>query len=151
MSTIHHINKTVRFGTRKTYGGRFYSVYARINYHDGELTISGTEGPLASGNCLGSAGQISAYLVDFENFAPGWDQSKIQTFATVWDKWHLNHLRAACEHQRALGQTWETHPMIECDECGYFLGSEWIKEEIPNSVLKYLDKLPYSDKSPAWV
>jgi len=151
MSTIHHINKTVRFGTRKTYGGRFYSVYARINYHDGELTISGTEGPLASGNCLGSAGQISAYLVDFENFAPGWDQSKIQTFATVWDKWHLNHLRAACEHQRALGQTWETHPMIECDECGYFLGSEWIKEKIPNSVLKYLDKLPYSDKNPAWV
>ena len=150
MTTIHHIDKTVRFGTKKTYGGRFYSVYAHIYYHDGELSITGVEGPLTSGHCLGSAGQIKNYLIDFENFAPGWNQSKIQTFAAVWGKWHLNHLRAACEHQRALGQTWGTHPITECEECGYFLGSEWLKEEIPNSVLKHLDKLPYSDKVPAW-
>ena len=150
MTIIHHIDKTVRFGTRKTVGGRFYSVYAHIYYHNGKLTITGVEGPLASGHCLGSAGQIKNYLIDFDHFAPDWDQSKIQTFATVWDKWHNNDLRPECEHQRALGQTWKTHPSSECDECGYVLGSAWLTEAIPNSVLKHLDKLPYSDKTPAW-
>ena len=66
MAIIHHIDKVIRFGTKKTTGGRFYSVYARIYYRNGALSITGIEGPLASGNCLGSAGQISDSLTDFE-------------------------------------------------------------------------------------
>jgi len=151
MSTIHHIDKVIRFGTKKTAGGRIYNVYAHIYYHNEALSITGVEGPLESGNCLGSCGQIVDSLVDFENFADGWNEARIQDFAGVWDQWHLNDLKAECQHQRALGQTWKTHPSSECETCGYVLGSAWLTEAIPDAILKYLDKLPYSTKKPAWV
>ena len=51
-------NKILKLGTNKTDGGRFYTVYSRIKIVDDKLSITGVEGPLSSGNALGSCGQI---------------------------------------------------------------------------------------------
>lgn len=144
--------KTVRLGTAKTYGGRTYSTYARIEFTEGKLSICGVEGPLPSGNCLGGCGQIDMHLkAEDLNPAPGWTRNKIRDFLNVWNLWHLNDMKAECEHQRARGETWKTHPEAICPDCGYKLGSAWLREEVPADVVDFLLKLPNTDKQPAWV
>lgn len=51
------MNKTVRLGTTKLWK-RNANVFCKIQFVDGKLSITGVEGPLKSGNCLGSCGQI---------------------------------------------------------------------------------------------
>lgn len=87
---------------------RKVQVFCEITYDPkkGTLSISGVVGPMASGNCVGSCGQID---MDFEKtyedreFTYGWDQIKWEQFLRIWKRWHLNDLKPACEHQRALG------------------------------------------------
>jgi hypothetical protein len=113
------MNKTVRIGTINTGRGRWASIFAKIEYIGGKLSITGVEGPLPSGNALGGAGQI---IMSFKEYdargymsirdikpAPGWDRGKIKRFFDLWDRWHLNDMRAGCEHQRALG--WDKEPI----------------------------------------
>jgi hypothetical protein len=38
-----------------------------------------------------------------------------------------------------------------CPICGYKYGSEWRKVEVPADVLEFLQGLPRSDVTPAWV
>lgn len=106
----------------KTYGGRSYNVYMEIEIKDGNLSISGTEGPLPSGNCLGSCGQIIMNFKEYDKrgymnlsdiqlnmLNAGWTKAKLKKFFDIWDEWHLNNVQSACEHQRALGWTYEDH------------------------------------------
>ena len=95
-----NFKKVVRIGTFRTWGGKQGSTFCEISYIDGKLSISGVEGPLKSGNCLGSCGQIQDDIV-IKDFAPGWNQQMLDEFINVWNKWHLNDMRAGCEHQRA--------------------------------------------------
>lgn len=53
-------------------------------------------------------------------------------------KWHLNDMRAECEHQEARGETWTTHPSAVCPDCGYSLGSAWKKRELPADVEQWV-------------
>ena len=73
------------------------------------------------------------------------------TFRYVWTKYHLNHIKSECEHQNELGQTWATHPLSECITCGYILGSNWLKAELPETVISFLESLPETNKIPAWI
>ena len=150
------INKVVRLGTNKTYGGRGYSIYAQIEFDGTRLSISGVEGPLPSGNALGRCGQIYQNL-EIVNYAPGWDKALLSRFLHVWDRWHLNDANSACEHQRALGWTYKEHsdPVTfqgeACPTCGYNIGSAWLLEKVPQDVLDFLASLPDTDRTPAWV
>lgn len=38
-----------------------------------------------------------------------------------------------------------------CPVCGYKYGSKWLKREVPADVLEFLQGLPATDKTPAWV
>lgn len=38
-----------------------------------------------------------------------------------------------------------------CPVCGYKYGSKWLKREVPAAVLEFLQGLPATDKTPAWV
>jgi hypothetical protein len=172
-------NKIVRIGTQKTYGGRAYSVYCRIDYSQGELSITGVEGPLQSGNCIGACGQIvmgmnDEYLKGM-NFAPDWNTARAKKFFAIWERWHLNRLRAGTPRQEAylrelksLGISydyrdgsyyrWAYNKLAEVnlavdDNNGqpYMYGHSWLTEPVPEDVLAWLYELPVTDREPAWV
>ena len=98
--------KVVRIGTSR-YDNREFSIYCKIEFENGNLSISGVEGPLKSGNALGGCGQIvMSYNTDESiktitpNRSSGWSFELIKDFFQVWDEWHLNDMKAGCEHQR---------------------------------------------------
>lgn len=86
-----------------------------------------------------------------ERPARGWSQELINMFWEIWDRWHLNDMRTECEHQRSRGETYKTHPNVECPDCNYRLGSAWLTEQVPDQVLEFLRSLPDTDRTPAWV
>jgi len=228
--------------------GRFSPVFCKAEYTDGKLSISGVVGPLESGNCRGSCGQIDMSFRDGHyperKYTEGWTPELFQRFLDTWREWHLNDLRAGCVHQREMD--WKSCPghyqageicadeavdmkcclcfhswvsvvlpmrdapqrcprcksqLIEsgkirpgmkppapassedmeralrdlkrdgvalvgagksyrcaedklskpCPVCGYKYGSAWLKEEVPASVLEFLQSLPNSLIIPAWV
>jgi len=150
------LNKKVRIGSARHagwYGGkRAYDVFCRIQISDdGRLSITGVEGPKPNGIAAGSCGQIDMHEWNIDTYAPGWSRELEVEFRRVWKAWHLNDMRAECEHQRALGWTYATHPSAECPECGYRLGTSWLREELPESVIEFLKALPPTDTQPAWV
>lgn len=79
--------------------------FAKIQFRDGNLSISGVIGPLRSGNCKGSCGQC---VNEFREGEPtdGWTKEMVQEFCDIWDEWHLNDMRPYCQHQKELG--WNT-------------------------------------------
>ena len=49
--------------------------------------------------------------------------------------WHLNDMRAGCEHQEALG--WGNDKLsVPCPTCGYKYGTAWKKRELPANVIE---------------
>lgn len=74
-------------------------------------------------------------------FATGWDREKLAKVVEVWQRWHLNDMRAECEHQRSRGEKWTTHPAAICPDCGYTLGSAWLYEELPADVVAFIESL----------
>lgn len=157
------INKVVRpFVLKPSWTKRGFSVFIHIKYDGERLSISGTEGPHPAGNCRGGCGQINAsfdkntgLLKENEyagiKFAPGWNVHKWKLLLKYWDDWHLNDMHAGCQHQRDLGWTAQTHLEVPCPICGYQFGTAWLKTEVPQYVLEFLESLPDSDKTPAWV
>lgn len=170
------MNKTVRLGITKTHGGMAYSVYCKINIEDGKLSITGVEGPTLSGNCYGSCGQIGAQLQAVNiSAAPGWNQAKIQRFLKIWQRWHLNDMRAGSPRQEAYLRErineyikekeatyvshydWATRVLNDAglnpdrEYMGYKYGIAWLTEPLPPDVVAWLEALPVADKTPAWV
>lgn len=159
--------KVVRIGTKKTSGGRFYSVFATIRYEDGKLSITGVEGPTKAGNCIGSCGQIEGELEEFANLAKGWTFSKIQTFRKFWKQWHLNDMTAGSPRQEAFlnenGRSDYFQIRESLEKAGlspdteylhdgkpYVYGSDWLTREVPAHVLDFLKNLPDADRPHPW-
>ena len=102
----------VCIGSRPDVGRTF----CHIKWTGERLSISGVEGPKANGDARGSCGQILDHLVtgwDGEpcawTFEAGWSAELLAEFVRVWERWHLNDMRAGCEHQREhdVGRTVE--------------------------------------------
>lgn len=113
MTMTNNFTKVVRFATDKTCNNKDYSIYAEIKFTNGNLSISGVEGPTRDGNCAGACGQIVMHLKDDIKSltpTPQWTVKMIEKFLSIWDEWHLNDMRAGCEHQRA---SWNLEAPIE--------------------------------------
>ena len=165
----NQIAKTIRIGTTQTYRGRWASVYCKIKYKDGKLSISGVIGPLYTGNALGGCGQIDMEFGHknpehndsrYDNptkpseirFAEGWDAEKWLEFLEIWKLYHLNDMNAGCGHQRALGwKDYDKHPSEPCPTCGYKYSTAWLTVLVPEKALDFLASLPDTDQQPAWV
>jgi hypothetical protein len=89
-----------------------------------------------------SGGQIIDEVASVRNFAPGWTRGRVAQLVNIWRRWHLNHLRAGCEHQRTLGwESYDEHPSEPCPTCGYKYGTAWLKEELPAEVVAWAQQL----------
>lgn len=81
-------------------------------------------------------------------------KKKVQRMAEIWERYHLNNMRAGCEHQHKLGWgenkidgKWAGHLyekeggclLKPCPECGYKYGSKWLREEIPAEIIAEIE------------
>ena len=169
MDYFERIDKVVRIGSVKTYGGRWASVFCSIEYKNGRLSISGVVGPLHSGNCLGSCGQIIVNWTPIVNYAKGWTPSMVNRFLDIWNRWHLNDMNAGTPEQMEFVRNYRKnharpsydelcdalknaglYEIVQADGTLYKYGHAWLFEPVPTDVLQFLDSLPVSDKTPAW-
>jgi hypothetical protein len=162
------ISKIVRIGT-----GPYGNVFCKIKFIDGKLSITGVEGPMRNGDAKGSCGQI--IIMDEWNistYAPGWSPELEAEFRTVWGAWHLNDMRAGSPAQHAyldanpIGNATDhyTRACAALRSAGlnpdpnylhkgkpYAYGSAWLRDDVPESILTFLQSLPDTDLTPAWV
>ena len=131
-----------------------YKVFLRaeVNTEKGTFSISGVHGPLANGNCMGGCGQITSTVEKVVKYAPNWNKESVDKLLHMWDKWHLNDMKAGCIHQRELGwSSYDEHPSEPCPVCGYKYGSSWLKEDLTPEFHDWFNALPESEITPAWV
>ena len=145
-------------------------VFCRVEFDGRRLSISGVEGPLRNGDALGGCGQILETLDRLTFYAPGWDADSVSRFAAYWERWHLNDMRAGTPAQETAVKTWladgnrydydrvclmlrgkDLNPDKSNPRDPYRYGTRWLFEAIPLDVLEYLESLPESEVTPAWV
>lgn len=139
------------------------------------LSICGVVGPRRDGDCRGSAGQCRDAIGDVYLYRDGWTPALAQRLGEIWDRWHLNDMRAgspAQEHYlRNIAEPWqrggaEDHytwahsvlgeaelqpdPGHERDGKPYSYGSAWLYEEIPAEVLDELRAMPEAPDPCPW-
>lgn len=66
--------------------------------------------------------------------------------ADIWERWHLNDLKAGCEHQESIPTNAENYGELadaQNAKCtaGYEYGSAWLIEVLPYSVIKFCVEL----------
>lgn len=156
------LNKIIRIGKQQGLG----SLFCRIEFKNGKLSITGVEGPKRDGNAFGSCGQIIMSDWNITEYAPGWNPELVSEFRNIWDRWHLNDMRAGTPAQ---GEWLRQNPVvfkypdsyyIKASEAlsavglnpdnGYKYGSKLLKEEVPKTVIDFLESLPDTDITPAW-
>jgi hypothetical protein len=154
---------------KKNYNGRYYNVFIKIKFTNGKLSISGVEGPMSNGDCLGSCGQIDMTLsndnrLDWK-FNNEWNDEMMTKLLEIWERWHLNDMKAGTPKQEAFIREWKKENRYDytkaCDalakagllyvEHGYKYGSAWLTEEVPQNVIDWLFNLPNTEIEPAWV
>lgn len=96
------------------------------------------------------SGQARESLAEVTEPAPGWTLAEIAELGEIWDRWHLNDMRAACAHMdttiptdahleerygRPDEQGWLL-ANVTCPETGYRYGHAWLTEEIPADVVE---------------
>lgn len=112
---------------------------------------------------------VSAYLAEF---AEGWNEETLNKFLEVWDNWHLNDMVAGSPRQEAFLKANPVtdrlnyydaackvladaglNPDTEYLQDGkpYKYGHSWLKVEVPQNVLDFLEGLPETTRKPAWV
>ena len=179
---MNAINKVVRVGTTLAgYPEAQRSIFAKIEYKDGKLSVSGVIGPKSNGDAHGSCGQ---FIMSFKEYderghatldeitpAPAWDAALVRRFFDAWHRWHLNDLTAGSPAQEQylrdnpIPQSEYAYPKshydVACaklaeaglnpDANGYKYGTAWMREEVPDEVIAFLHALPEADQKPAWV
>ena len=78
------------------------TAFCKIEFQNGNLSISGVIGPYSNGDAAGSCGQC---IDEIRNGTPdfGWNEKMLNRFCDIWEEWHLNDLRPYCKHQKELG------------------------------------------------
>lgn len=168
--TFERVYYIARFIDHK---GTARPVFARaVIDHEGELHITGVEGPKRNGNCHGSCGQI---IMGWQDDPARWttkganfNDEQLAEFMAIWGRWHLNHMRAGSQAQmdwlreHPITVTYpESHYQKACealaavglhpDADGYHYGTSWLREELPDEVIERLASFPASSLEPAWV
>src|SRR5687768_15439862 len=109
MSTMTETKRRERVGT--TDDGDYIVVDLELRRETGErqttdhgtisdpLTVSLSGSAHEKGHREGYAyGQVVDELSRITKPAPGWTLDEVRELAQLWDRWHLNTMRAACAH-----------------------------------------------------
>lgn len=88
---------------------KYGDVFVTITWEDGNLSLSGVEGPKGNGDATGSSGQIVDRLKELVTWDHQYDKAMTERLAQLWERWHLNDMHAGCEHQRDA--TWNERPI----------------------------------------
>jgi len=79
------------------------SIYCTINLEEKKkglcLSIVGVQGPWSNGDCVGPCGQIIDSLKEITTYAEGWDKESVAFFCHIWERWHLNDMKAGSPAQ----------------------------------------------------
>ncbi len=134
-----------------------------------ELGISAVEGPRANGDAYGGCGQCRDSLRELVSHAPGWDSALIAKLADIWDRWHLNLMRAGSPAQEqwlrdnpdeapaypASHYEWQCGRLANAGlnpdpDTGYSYGHTWLNEELPADVIEFVRGLPTTTVTHPW-
>ena len=143
--------RTLNPGTVLVGNGRRANLYVRVEWDGTRLSISGVEGPLCTGNALGSCGQCG--IRKSLSPAEGWTPYMVDGLRSAWESHHLNDTCAGTPEQEAeigrrMALAAKERPEL-CYENGkmnpwalapgmdfYGLSCEWLKEaglyEVPH-------------------
>lgn len=166
--SIESFRKVLMLGTHEN--GR---VFVRVEWNGTRLSVSGVVGPKANGDCRGSAGQCIDSLRDEIAFDPQWSRETANELVELWDRWHLNDMRAGSPAQEAhlRGGNYITgeRPMFAVDRFDwtkeelrraglnpdpnhndYRYGSAWLSEDVPDDVLERFKAFPESSVACPW-
>ncbi len=125
------MNKVLRPGTLRTHGGGYVSVYINLRDGDGYQSFTGVVGPTRGGNAYGGCGQIDMEFAhrnpedDDKRYNPPTKASEFR-FAEGWneDMWY------------DLLDVWNAYHMK--------------REPMPTDIVSFLERLPVTDREPAW-
>ncbi|MCP4221891.1 MAG: hypothetical protein GY773_00930 [Actinomycetia bacterium] len=87
--------------------GKRARLFVTMRYEDGRLSISGVEGPKVNGDAVGSCGQCRDALVRLYSLERGWTRAMAGELHTIWDRWHLNDMRAGTLAQESHLRTFD--------------------------------------------
>jgi hypothetical protein len=169
MTQTQDFTKTLRVGC-----GGCGNVFVSVKFKGGKLSITGVEVPMRNGDAKGGCGQIVMHDWALTEYAPGFDAATVETLRQVWNKWHLNDMRAGSPAQMAFLEANpvsykypESHYKKACEALAaaglnpdpnylhkgkpYKYGSAWLNVEVPPDVLDWLQALPDTDVIPALV
>jgi len=85
-----------------------------------------------------SCGQNLENLKRVRDFRDSDYRGSVSELVSIWERWHLNDLKAKCAHQNPATSWDECEP---CSASGYRAGSAWLVEEIPSEVLNRVYEL----------
>jgi hypothetical protein len=136
-----------KVGTVRSGNGGWLPVWIEIQYENERLSITGQIGKQSYGQICMDFDHLDKSQNDTRmshpikpneiNFFGAWNTSKWYKLLDIWHKWHLNDMRAGCEHQTAFG--YDSKYLSEgCPICGYRYGSKWNFEPVPNDVVEFL-------------
>lgn len=139
-------------------------VFIFVENRNGNLSVTGVIKPTARGDAA-SCGQINMNMHprQFVEWAEGWDAKRLRTVLAIWERWHLNDLKAGSPVQEAFVREWKAAGKVYdytvlCDEMGeaglspdadgYVYGTAWKREEVPEDVWEFLAALPQGKEPP---
>lgn len=124
------------FTLQTTFTKTNFKIRVNIKFDGKRLSITGDEyekNTYGRWRDVGGGQCYDQLIADFPH------NKQAMRLVQIWKRWHLNDMKAGCEHQRALGWTsYDKHPSEPCPTCGYKYGTAWLFEAVPDEILKEL-------------
>lgn len=80
-------------------------------------------------------GQITEYLRDITRPSGALTRADVNRLAEIWERWHLNLMRAGCAHMDLPeDKSYDARMGITCPVTGYKYGSAWLYEPLPEGL-----------------
>lgn len=92
------------------------------------------------------SGQMLDQLLDIATLSDGWTVGDLASLHSIWQRWHLNSMNAACSHMdpATMLRLDDGRPALT-NQCpagsGYRYGQAWLYEPLPDEVLEEIVRL----------